>query len=391
MPRPKRPPVPKDCTIQTACRLCAGKIGIILDLGPTPLANEYPSQPRKNVDLFPLYLVQCEDCGHVQMPVTVRPERLYSNYAYTSSSAPGFAKHVTELVRRLNDAAPGAPLLEIGSNDGTLLGLLGGRKAIGVDPAINLDVPGRDGTICGYWGQELAKDVLKTHGHFGAIVALNVFAHIADIHDFMRGVELVTKKDAIFVFEVGYLVDLVEKCQFDLIYHEHQDFHSVRALVPFLKRYGFFIRGIERLPTQGGSIRVWCVKGEGKIARDAELLADAEHALDVYSWPKRVAKRCAEIREAIQAERCSIGYGATAKMTTMMFASNTVANFARVYDDNPLKIGRCTPSGAIRIDAASSMPRDQTAFLFAWNYADHVKQRHPHNKFIVPFPELRII
>jgi len=209
--------------LRKACALCeSGSLRKVLDLPPTPLANEFLETPGPQ-DIFPLGLLLCETCGHVQLEAIVDPDRLFRNYLYVSGTSPVTRTHFDEYAAQIM-ARPGmgmAPfVVEIGSNDGTFLKSLRkrGAKVLGVDPAVNLARAARaDGinTISEFFTEKLAEQIVEEWQPADAVVANNVFAHAEDLRGIARGAKALIGDRGVFVAEVSYLVDVVEKMLFD--------------------------------------------------------------------------------------------------------------------------------------------------------------------------------
>lgn len=391
-------------TINPKCRLCdSEELTTVLDLGRTPLANELDG-----LDAFPLYVAHCEGCGHYQLPVVVDPERLFKNYTYVSNSNPKFLAHLTELAATLNKRLPNESyILEFGSNDGTLLTLLSflGRKVLGVDPAENLALEANDNgikTYAEFFNIKTAHHILKEEGRADAIIALNVFAHIADMKGAMQGIKHLLRPEGEFVFEVGYLPDVVANGLFDVIYHEHLDYHHLLPLERFFRRYGMWLVDAERVDSQGGSIRCTVTPKKRAMSwRLVELLVQ-EESLDFSILQDLINGTKHELGSLIRNLKASgktiAGYGCPAKLTTLMYGLELDGDdFSCIYDDNPRKVWRRTPGKAIPILPSNTLVGDAPDYVmvFSWNFAseiiERVKKQGFKGTFIVPLPEVRLV
>lgn len=234
----------------TACRLCDSEnLTEALDLGETPLANELDG-----TELFPLVVERCDDCGHHQLSIAVNPERLWGpSYPYQSGTSPVFRAHLEKLADEVAALKPGGRVLEIASNDGTLVKMLAerGLDALGIDPS----GPQYVGADYALWSEpwpcnHLAKSVTG-NGEADVILALNVFAHVDDLHSFTAAVKEALAPDGVFVVEVGELE------YFDTIYHEHMSYHDEHSLTMFLSLHGLMVTRVTRNKSQGGSMRVY--------------------------------------------------------------------------------------------------------------------------------------
>jgi SAM-dependent methyltransferase len=390
--------------IRSRCRLCSAQLPEerILDLGETALANELKSTRAESLtqDKFPLYLVQCKACGHVQLPVVVDPERLFpADYPYESGTTETFRDHLWRQAQWLDDLLPRhARVLEIGSNDGTLLGYLRklGHYVVGIDPAEGVATKARDAGIpteIAHFSFGVACRLAATYGPFDLVVANNVFAHVDDLSSFTEGVAHVLKPGGAFVFEVGYFPRVCERGLLGTCYHEHLSCHSLRPLIPFLKARGLYVEHAREIDSQGGSLRALARKPtDGDLAGrwslptwqpravveqlDRDLydpLALDDHRRDL------VAKTCV-VLDALLAGKRVCGYGAPAKLTTLLAATGLGADELEcVFDDNPRKVGKYTPGTGVPIVASSDLAERKPDVLvcFSSNFIDEIKRKHP--------------
>ena len=382
--------------IRTNCRLCGTPRDTMkppaLDLGSTPLANELLSSTALPQDLFPLYLVTCERCGHVQLPVVANPERLFCNYVYQSSTSETFTSHLKEFASTVK-AREGAFVVEIGSNDGTLLKEYKARgcEVLGVDPASNIaDIAeNKNGvpTVRAFFGRETLANWNLVGRKADLILALNVFAHADDLGEIVEGVAGLLADDGRFVFEVGYLPSVIERGLYRVIYHEHLSYHHLAPLLPFFERYGLEVYDAERVNTQGGSVRV-SVGWRDKRPRTADLvklLAEEQKpgALDVGKLATRIKDDRESLRfeldEAQAAGKKVCGYGSPAQLVTTAYALGlSHSDIAYVCDDNPLKVGKYTPGLFWPIVPTSALYDGgaSVCVIFSANFAGEIVNRH---------------
>ena len=262
----QHPPAEKSpCHRRQTCRLCGGtQLTLVLELAPTPPANAFVSreeldQPQPS---FPLDVFFCESCQHVQLLDVVDPSVLFENYVYVSGTSPSFVAHFERYAKGILDQfkpVPGSLVMDIGSNDGTLLRFFqqAGMKVLGVDPARNIaEEATRKGipTLAAFFSPKLAAEIRAQHGAASVITGNNVFAHIDNLEAIVEGIRTLLAPGGVFVFEVSYLVDVFENTLFDTIYHEHLDYHSVKPLVPFFQRLGMELIEAVRVGSHGGSL-----------------------------------------------------------------------------------------------------------------------------------------
>jgi SAM-dependent methyltransferase len=405
------------------CTLCAAnarELAEVTSLAPTPPANEFLREEElgKPQEAIPLTLLLCKQCGHLQLAEIVDPARLFRNYVYVSGTSPVFIAHFHDYAKTACERfglGSGSFVVEIGSNDGTLLKQfqsLGVNDVLGVDPATEIvksaiaaGVP----TLEAFFTTDLARELRTSRRPADLVCANNVFAHAEDLVDFARAAAHLLAPDGVFVFEVSYLGDVVEKLLFDTIYHEHTSYHAVAPLVRFFEAQGMRLFDAERVNTHGGSIRCFASLASSRhetSSRLAELL-EKERALglespEVYARFKqrirergeRLKARLGEIRA--RGERIA-GFGAPAKLTTLMHEFGLDRqSIDFIVDDSAWKQGRFTPGTHIPVVASSELGKRKPAYcvIFAWNFADSIMKKHEAytaggGHFIVPLPELR--
>jgi SAM-dependent methyltransferase len=367
---------------------------------------------------FPLDLFFCQDCKHLQLLDVVDPLVLFRDYVYVSGTSPVFVKHFQDYVDTLSKRfglGKGAHVTEIGSNDGTMLRMFQqkGMSVLGIDPAVEI---ARAATASGVktlpelFSTSLAKK-LSAESRSDLIVANNVFAHIDDLTDVVGGVRTLLKQSGAFVFEVSYLLDVVEKTLFDTIYHEHLCYHSVIALKTFFARNGMELFDAERVGSHGGSLRGYAQLTGGPNAVSphvAELEAlERQHGLDKAETFRRFAAKIEGLKvelssllKKLKAEGKQIaGYGAPAKATTLMHHFGLGPEFVDfIVDDSPLKQGLYSPGLHIPVLPAASIAERKPDYLLvlAWNFADSIIGKLKDysaggGKFIVPVPSVKVI
>jgi SAM-dependent methyltransferase len=380
--------------VRATCRLCGcPNPRKVLELAPTPPANAFckTAEEARAQEKIPLYLARCIACGHVQLPVVVDPEVLFRNYVYVSGTSPSFVEHFSKMARVLSYGAIGVDdlVVDVGSNDGTLLRQFQeqvGCRVLGVDPAQKIAAEATASgvpTLPTFFGRELATLIREQHGAAALVTANNVFAHADSLTEIALGARDLLDDGGRFVFEVQYLVDLVEGGLFDMVYHEHLSYHHVAPLVPFFRRLHMSLVEVERVPTHGGSIRCTVRAGEHKAsARVAELVAREREVLHERTWRwmdnlihnAGVALRTL-FHEAVDADQVIAGYGAPAKLTTLCHQLRADArDIAWIADDSPWKQGLYAPGTGIPIvsPTSSSGETPDIVVVFAWNFAPQI-------------------
>src|SRR3989338_8035955 len=342
---PAPTPQPRAATAmrrRSDCRLCGShKLQPLFSLGATPLANEFVSagDRGKPQERFPLDVHLCGGCGHVQLLDIVDPELLFRNYVYVSATSPVFVDHFrryAESMLRYTGMPKGSRVVEIGSNDGTLLRFFkdAGMEVLGIDPARRIAEEATKAgieTLPQFFDLALARR-LRSEGREASLVAANnVFAHADDLHAMVEGVASLLAPDGLFVFEVSYLLDVFENTLFDTMYHEHLSYHTVKPLVGFFARHGMELIDALRVDSHGGSLRGIAKRQGGRwpIQPSVADLISQEATLGLHSaqayqqFFEHIQQRKAEVT-ALLAQRKTqgrkiAGFGAPAKATTLMF------------------------------------------------------------------------
>lgn len=343
------------------CRLCGGSLTQVFALEPMPIANSFPSQPDKAAERFPLDVMQCTDCEHVQLKQVVKG--LFDDYKYETPKTAYLKESALELKEKYPTAKK---VLEIGSNNGAYLDCLRdvGFWAIGMDPSasdgLSIKEPFTSSSAKGF------------RAKFDLVLANNVFAHIDDLRDVFVGIEKVLSTEGAVVFEVQYLPYLIERGAFDTIYHEHLDYHTLKPLAKFLKSVGLVMTEWAMIPTHGGSIRV-----TGKREGPEAYLPD-----ESLRW-KALREKMEASKKKLTANGRMVAFGASAKASVLINQLGLNDRILYCVDDTEKKQGRFIPGTDIQIKPVSALG-GEAVLVTAWNYYDIIRQRIP-NKLIDPF------
>ena len=407
---------------RTTCRLCGSRIvDRNLSLVPTPPANALVAAPERGdpQDRFPLDVFLCRDCGHVQLLDVVDPLRLFQRRRSPIQGLPPsvayFEAYAGELMQRFR-LAQDALIVEIGSNDGTMLRCLedAGMRPQGVEPAVDLareaiarGVP----TFPGFFSPAIAARIEEERGRAAMVIAHSVFAHTDDLNGFLEGVHQLLARDGIFVFEVDYLLDVVERGTIDTIRHENLDYHSVVPLVRFLHASDMELIGVQHVGGSAGRLRGYAQRLGGSHAADdsVEGLCEREGraALAEPSTFCKLEERFAALRDELTRMLTAVrdrggrlaGFGAPAKATTLLHQlglGREIIDF--IVDDSPWKQGLYTPGLLIPVLPPESLyeRRPDVVVVLSWDYAEDIVARHRSfrsggGRFVIPLPELTVI
>jgi SAM-dependent methyltransferase len=403
------------------CRSCSSdELELILSLGRTPLANALVSEEDLShpEETYPLDLVFCPACTLVQITETVSPEKLFRNYLYFTSFSDTMMAHAEALAARLIDelGLNGTSLVvEIASNDGYLLQNYqrAGIRVLGVEPAVNVAEVARERgipTISEFFGAELAETLGEQGDRADLVHAHNVLAHVPDLNGFVRGIALLLKRDGAAVIEVPYVKDMIDRIEFDTIYHEHLCYFSLTALDRLFCRHDLVLADARRVSIHGGSLQLLVrpAAAASSSAAVEQLLAEerawgVENAEGYAAFAKKVEELGHSLRELLgdlkdNGKRIA-AYGAAAKGSTLLNAfeiDSRIIDF--VVDRSTYKQGLYVPGVRLPISAPERLLDEQPdyALLLTWNFADEIlsqqaEYRSRGGKFIIPLPEPRVV
>jgi hypothetical protein len=404
------------------CRVC-GHAGPerILSLGPTPLANSFLRSPDEFAaePSYPLDLYFCGDCSLLQLLDVVDPEVMFRHYLYVTGTSTTIADHnrtYASLMTGLLHLGPSDLVVEAASNDGSLLRCFRdlGIRTLGIEPARNLAVQASESgieTVNEFLSIPLAESIRAARRPARLVAANNVLAHVDEPGDFLAACRALVADDGLVTIEVPYVRDLLDRLEYDTVYHEHLSYFSVTALLRLCGRVGLAAVRIDRVPVHGGSLRLYLSRsapGHSSEALGVQAAEQAAGIVDVARY-RRFAGDVLEHREQLvgllsrlKAEHKQVvGYGAPAK-------GNTLLNFCRIdttllgytVDKNPLKVGLLTPGSHIPVKEVSALidqrPIPDYALILAWNFAEEIMRqqqvfRDLGGRFIVPVPEPQVI
>jgi C-methyltransferase-like protein/putative zinc binding protein/methyltransferase family protein len=404
--------VPVEC-----CQVCGhAPLTTVLSLGYMPPVNQMVpigEVPRQQ-PWFPTNLLHCAKCDLVQLGLAVDPVIIFPpEYPYTSGTTKVLRDNFAELYAESSGMLGLGPqdlVVDIGSNDGTLLAnfLAGGHRVLGIEPtevgkiALSRGIP----TLTRYFTPATAAEVKREHGPARVVTAANCFAHIEDVHAIVEGILELLTFDGVFISESHYLIGLLDRLQYDTVYHEHLRYYSLASLANLLQMHGLEVFHARPIPSHGGSIRVYAAR-RGMQVRDsvAKMLASEPrgeamlarlHAFrnDVMLSKLRLLAMIRDLKEK-GARIC--GISAPSRASTLV---NYLGLDEAIIDyvceiAGSLKIGKCMPGTAIPVVEESRLFTDQPecAIIFSWHIADELapklRAKGYRGKLLTPLPEPR--
>ena len=405
--------------VVTHCQVCdSAELERIVFLGFLPPVNQMRTQgttPHEQ-PAYPALLLRCRKCELVQLGLVVDPAILFPpEYPYSSGTTKILRENFAELYvdsQRVKKLAPNDLVVDVGSNDGTLLSNFTAHRVMGIEPsdmgklAASRGIP----THIAYFGPAAAAAVRGEHGPAAIVTATNVFAHIENVHEIVSSIVSMLDDKGVFISESHYLLDLIETLQYDTIYHEHLRYYSLHALRHLLKMHGLEIVRVKRIPTHGGSIRVYAARpGVFPVDASVQETLDAERRFglltsDVFETFKQRATRSkldimALLRDLKGKGKRIVGIGAPSRASTLI---NYLAIDDGILDavlevPGSYKVGKYMPGTLIPVVDEGMLFTDQPdyAMLLSWHIADELipklKAKGFKGGFIVPLPTARIV
>lgn len=379
------------------CRGCdSQKLSNVLSLGNLPIANELMKEVNSLVEEFPLELSICRNCGLGQVGDVVSRGRLFNDYRYLSSISQSFLRHAEEFTTYVTELIlfeAGDWVLEIASNDGYLLKnfVSKGIDCLGIEPSENVSKIARSigvPTQNTFFGASVATELVRTKGYPKLVIANNVLAHVPDIQDFLKGIEIITGPSTTVTVENPSIMNIFSDLQFDSIYHEHYSYLSVSAIENLLSKTNLKLFNAQKISTHGGSIRYWISRKQlshGVLSKVSEIREEEEKSgiFEPENWSQlqsrvtQIATSFRKLLHDLSNENARVwGFGAAAKASTILNYSKIEKDLIRgIADSSPEKQGWYMPSQGIPIVTPEKMYRDNPThiIIFPWNIADELK------------------
>jgi hypothetical protein len=405
------------------CRHCGALLSLsFLDLGSSPPSNAYLTEAALHAPevWFPLRVLVCQECWLVQTEDHAGREALFAgDYAYFSSFSSSWLAHAEAYVAAMCDRfslGPGSYVVEVASNDGYLLQYVKARRipCLGIEPTAGTAAAARDKgieVVEEFFGVALAERLAQAGRLADLIAANNVLAHVPDIDDFTAGFQHLLKPQGVVTFEFPHLMQLVEHCQFDTVYHEHFSYLSLTTAARILERNGLSVFDVEEIPTHGGSLRVYAQRSDAgrqkrRPAVDALLAREAAAGVSSAAYYAGFQARAHRIKDdfvrfLIEAKRAGdvvVGYGAAAKGNTLLNYGGVRPDLIRwVVDRNPAKRDKYLPGSRIPIVGEERLRANRPRYVVVlpWNLAAEVREQLAYirdwgGEFVCAIPELTI-
>ncbi len=404
------------------CRFCRAPLThVVVDLGMSPPSNRLiTSRADARSELsFPLRVYFCDRCHLVQLPQYQAPAEIFSDYPYLSSYSTSWLEHISSFAHmacRRFELGPQSLVVEIASNDGSLLKNFQNLSVpvLGIEPAGNVaDIANASGvpTLTKFFGREAALELVAAGKSADLIVANNVLAHVPDINDFVAGIRELLKPGGVVTFEFPHLLRLIERTEFDTIYHEHFSYFSLECASEILRAHGLTVFDVEELVTHGGSLRVFATRSEAQHAPSAACLrvlhTERDARLDAHEGFAEFEQRVKSAKETFvgflsdcAANGKSVaGYGAPAKATTLLnYCGVGTDLLAYTVDKNPHKQGKLIPGVRVPIFAPERIfeTRPDYVVIFPWNIKGEIAIELAGiaqwgGKFVVPIPTTKVL
>jgi hypothetical protein len=411
----------------TVCRACglgatpggikaapSNRLRSVFNLGIQPLANDFCNEFEERGGFAPLEVLQCPNCNLAQLSVTVRSDILYSKYAYVTSPSKTMEKHFECLMKELSKRCQAKCIVEIGSNDGLFLEHWmkhGAERVLGIDPAENLVKVARErgvNTFAGMFNGELSRMASVSMPEIDLVIARHVFCHIDDWQEFIHSILILCSAETLVYIEVPYVQWLLDRTEFDTIYHEHTSFLNIQGMQHLLNNSGLRLHEILPFSIHGGAIGLLLRRQDSKepITPSVQEFLDQEkcgsaHWLD---FKDRAENQILSLKNFVKelvnySGKRVCGFGASAKASVWIHACQfTRKEIYGVYDNTNGKQYRFMPGTDIPVlhHGAFYVDNPDYAVVFAWNFIDEILENHKKftnggGKFIVPVPAIKIV
>lgn len=406
-----------------SCRICGSEnLTKYLDLGSMPLANKLLNTKDDQTDKYPLEVYFCQDCYLSQLGVVVDPQKLYKDYPYRSHISRTYTKHCYDLGFKIWELyggsgyfhIPSPRVLDIGSNDGTLLHQLkrhgiSARLAVDPDPTLNIYLDKDIHVLNTFfsWKTMAPLKRLLNIDKLDFITATNVFAHCDNLAGFLDGVRLMLSDYGVFILEVPHAYNMIVNNEFDTIYHEHLSYFLLKPLIKLFKSCGLNIFDVDEFPIHGGTIRIYASRDSRVVNKSVERIIQKEkdgglYSIEIYiKFSQRIDRMMLRLLDVLNATsgKQVLGYGASAKGSTLLNYKGLIksSHIEYIIDDTETKQGKIIPGCNIPIRPYNFQDIMDTDYivLLAWNFKEEIMVKVNNcgyrGKWIVPVPNVEIL
>jgi 2-polyprenyl-3-methyl-5-hydroxy-6-metoxy-1,4-benzoquinol methylase len=405
------------------CRFCNESLtNIFADLGTSPLSNAFLTKEMlSNLEkIYPLCAYVCDNCFLVQLPEFEKPENIFEDYVYFSSYSSTWLHHAENYVNMMIERFSfneRSQIIEIASNDGYLLQFFKKKNIpiLGIEPAVNVAKVAKEKgipTLTKFFSVNTANELKKESKLADLIIGNNVLAHVPDLNNFVKGLKILLKPTGIITLEFPHILQLIQKNQFDTIYHEHFSYFSLLTAQKIFSFHGLTIFDAEEIPTHGGSLRIYLKHSESEnisINQKVDILLKKEKqfGLENISTYKNFTKKVKKIKEKLQeffitakkSGKKIVCYGAAAKGNTMLNYCKIGNEFIDyVVDQNPHKQKLFLPGTHIPIKSPDEIQKTKPDYvvIIPWNLKEEIMEQMKYirdwgGKFMIPIPEVSIV
>lgn len=403
-----------------SCRICKTNYDPFLSFGNMPIANGFLTKEQFDAEyFFELKVGFCPECKMVQIIDQPNREMMFhENYAFYSSTSQNMKLHFrqfAETVMKNYLTSKESFVVELGSNDGIMLKNFAsaGYPHLGIEPSANVAkaaIENGVNTICEFFGEELARKIVKEYGQADAFLGANVMCHIPYLHSIVEGIKLLLKPEGIVMFEDPYLGDVIEKTSYDQIYDEHAFLFSVHSIQYLFNMHGMELIDAEQQETHGGSMRyIIAHKGKRSVSSNIQKFLEKEKNLGLCSIGtyQMFKNNCEKFKHTLtnllndikKSGKSIAGYAATSKSTTIInYCGITTDQLDYICDTTPIKQNKFSPGAHIPVKAYEHFSNryPDYALLFAYNHMEEIMKKETRfvdkgGKWILYVPEVKIL
>lgn len=383
------------------CRSCDSlEFDSILDLGSQPWCNNFLIKEEIGFEpTYPLHLIRCKKCTLLQLDYTVPKEIMFSNHSYVSGTTNTLKNHFKQIGREVIDylsLSRNDLILDIGGNDGTQLlqyKELGYENLINIESASNIAKIAMDNgifTINRFFNLDLVKEKISKNS-VRVVNASGVFFHLEELHSAIEAIKYILREDGIFVCQFMYAGDMLDKTQYDTIYHEHLCYYTLQSFKHLVEGHGLVLKKAMRSEIHGGSIIAFVSLSNNPQEKDPALsdmlLKDTKYTLDFCkSFSTAVEKNKKDLIRIISNYNTVYGLGAPAKGNTLLnYCKLSSANIQKIFEKNPLKYDTWTPGTHIPVIKENRKDTPEAYLLLAHNFVKEITSNLTAD-VIIPFP-----